>query len=161
MNYFDRFNYKSGRYINFYLPGYLEENFYHSNNKIIIKDKKYYFNREIYLEFLDKLEKDFSIDFPYNPVLILFEYDQGHFSKTKRVVIELDANGSDIKKVEEIFEKIFELAKTNVSIRDFSKALQKSSLREGMLDKIIEGIDNSILTVVHNQTKNLGKYSLK
>ncbi|GIO97184.1 hypothetical protein J14TS5_22700 [Paenibacillus lautus] len=161
LNYIDRFNYKSGRYINFYLPGYLEENFYHSNNKIIIKDKKYYFNREIYLEFLDKLEKDFSIDYPYNPVLILFEYDQGHFSKTKRVVIELDSNGSGIKKVGEIFEKIFELAKTNVNIRDFSKALQKSSLREGMLDKIIEGIDNSILTVVHNQTKNLRKYSLK
>lgn len=110
---------------------------------------------------MDKLEKDFSIDYPYNPVLILFEYDQGHFSKTKRVVIELDSNGSDIKKVGGIFEKIFELAKTNVSIRDFSKALQKSSLREGMLDKIIEGIDNSILTVVHNQTKNLRKYSLK
>ncbi|WP_340389711.1 hypothetical protein [Paenibacillus sp. FSL E2-0151] len=161
LNYIDRFDYNSGRFINFYLPGYLEENFKRNDEKITIKGKHYYFNDEIYLEFLKKLEADFAISYPYNPVLILLEYDRKHFDKAKRIVIELDANGSDIKKSGELFDKIFTIAKENVDINDFSRALQRNSLKEGMLDKIIEGVDNSYLTVIYNQAKDVMKYNLK
>lgn len=160
LNYIDRFDYKSDRYINFYLPGYLEEDFHGNNEKITIKKKNYYFGREVYLKFLNKLEDDFMIDYPYNPVLILLEYARGHFSKTKRIIIELDSDGSDIKKAGELFEKIFEIAKKSVSIQDFSKSLQKNSLKQGILDRIIEGIDNSYLTAIYTQTKEVRKYKL-
>ncbi|OAX50331.1 hypothetical protein [Paenibacillus sp. AD87] len=161
LNYIDRFDYKSGKYINFYLPGYLEESFDNSDEKITIKGKHYYFSSEVYLEFLNKLEADFAIDYPYNPVLVLLEYNKGHFDKAKRIIIELDADGSDIKKSGDVFDKIFTIAKENVDINDFSRALQKDSLKKGMLDKIIEGVDNSYLTAIYNQVKDVKKYKLK
>lgn len=161
LNYIDRFNYKSDRYINFYLPGYLEENCYSTQQKITINKKDYFFNREIYLDFLCKLELDFRIDYPYNPVLILLEYDNGHFSKTRRIIIELDSNGSDIKQVGQVFEKIFEIAKENISINDFSKVLMKDELKGGLLNNIIDGIDNSYLTAIYNKAKDVKKYKLK
>jgi hypothetical protein len=161
LNYIGRFDYKSDQYINFYLPGYLEEDYFNKNEKITIKQKDFYFNREIYLNFIDKLEMDFGIDFPYNPVLILMEYDSGNFNMTKRIVIELDSNGSDIKQVGEMFERIFKIAKEIVSINDFSKSLMKDGFKGGLLDKIIEGIDISYLTAIYNKTKEVIKYRIK
>lgn len=161
LNYIDRFNYKSDRYINFYLPGYLEEDFYNHNENIVINQKPYYFNRVIYLEFLRKLEEDFGVDYPYNPVLILIEYDKGNFIKTKRIVIELDSNGSDIKQAGEMFEEIFKIAKENVSINDISKSLRLNELKGGLLEKIVQGIDLSYLTAIYDKAKEVSKYRLK
>lgn len=161
LNYINRFNYKSDKFINFYLPGYLEEDLFHNNEKITINHNHYYFNREIYIEFLNKLEEDFIIDYPYNPVLILMEYRNGHFKNTKRIMIELDSNGSDIKQVGKMFEKIFKIAKENVSINDFSELLKKNELKEGLFDEIIEGINNSYINAIYNKTKDVRKYRLK
>lgn len=161
LNYIDTFNYKSDIYINFYLPGYLEEDSYNQNEKITINKKSYYFNREIYLDFLRNLESDFGIDFPYNPVLILMEYDRGNFIKTKRIIIELDSNGSDIKQAGKMFEEIFKIAKEFVSIEDFSKSLMDSEFKDGLLDKIVEGIDLSYITAIYNKAKEVSKYRLK
>lgn len=161
LNYIERFDYKSDQYINFYLPGYLEEDLFNKNEKITIKQKDFYFNRDIYLNFLDKLEADFEIDYPYNPVLILMEYDRGNFNRTKRIIIELDSNGSDIQQVGEMFERIFKIAKEVVSIKDFSNSLMKDGLKEGLLDKIIEGIDISYITAIYKNTKEIIKYRIK
>ncbi|MGG1934127.1 hypothetical protein [Paenibacillus macerans] len=161
LNYIERFDYKSDQYINFYLPGYLEEDLFNNDEKITIKQKDFYFNRDTYLNFLDKLEVDFKIDYPYNPVLILMEYDRGNFNRTKRIIIELDSNGSDIKQVGEMFERIFEIAKEVVSINDFSKSLMKDGLKKGLLDKIIEGIDISYITAIYKNTKEINKYRIK
>lgn len=45
------------------------------------------------------------------------EYEQGNFKRTKRIIIELDNEGADIKKTGELFETIFDIAKRNVNIR--------------------------------------------
>ena len=161
LNYIDRFDYKSDKYINFYLPGYLEENWDENKHKITIKKKDYFFYREIYLDFLNKLELDFNIDYPYNPILILLEYDKGHFNKSRRLLIELDSNGSDIKQVGEVFDKIFKIAREKVSINDLSKELIKDELKTNLLDNIVEGIDNSYLTAIYNKSKDIEKYRLK
>lgn len=161
LNYIDRFDSVSDKYINFYLPGYLEEYLYRSNEKITIKQKDYFFNREIYLDFLQNLHRDFKIDYPYNPVLILLEYTKGNFKNSKRIIIELDSNGSDIRRVGEMFELIFNIAKKNVDINDFSKSLMKNEIKEGSFDKIIEGIDNGFLSAIYNMSKEVVKYKIK
>ncbi|ELC8426411.1 hypothetical protein QYB63_003076 [Clostridium perfringens] len=95
LNYLDIFNEKSDRYINFYLPGYLER--VDSKESINIGNEKYCFDYPTYRNFLRNLELDFEIEFPYNPVLILIEYKNGHFKKAKKLIIELDED-SNIKK---------------------------------------------------------------
>ena len=61
LNYIERFHYKSGKYIDFYLPGYLEENSWGYQGKITIKGKEYFFNSQMYDEYLQKLENDFAV----------------------------------------------------------------------------------------------------
>lgn len=161
LNYIDVFNYKSGEYINFYLPGYMEEGMYESKKKITIKGKDYYFKREIFLEFLMKLEQDFDIDFPYNPVLILLEYDRGHFKMSKRIVIELDANGAQIERTGDFFEQIFSIARRVVSLEDVSEALVAKQLKGGLLDTIFAMVDNSYLSAIYNKHGECKKYKLK
>lgn len=160
LNYIDRFNYKSGRYINFYLPGYLEENFYDGNKIIAIGNKEYYFNRQVYINFLTHLENDFSIKFPYNPVLILLEYYKGNFRFSKRIIIKLDENGSQIKQTGELFEEIFNIAQKEVDINDFSNKLQRIKMKNNLFDTIITCIDNRFLTAIYDENKNIKEYRL-
>ncbi|MEK4348695.1 hypothetical protein [Paenibacillus sp. FSL P4-0184] len=109
-----------------------------SSQQIIkIKDKKYYFIEDKYTEFLEKLETDFDLEYIYNPRLILMEYEQGNFKRTKRIIIELDNEGADIKKTGELFETIFDIAKRNVNIKDFSKVLTLHEFENGLFDRIV------------------------
>ncbi len=161
LNYIDVFNYKSGEFINFYLPGYKEEN--HSSNckQIFINDKEYYFDRRVYMEFLRNLEVDFKVEYPYNPVLILLQYEKGHFSNSKRIIIELDSDGSDVKKTGALFEKIFNISREVVALDDFSRALITGELRDGLFDTIVNGIGNSYLSAVIDQHGKSNRYRLK
>ena len=117
LNYLNRFHKLAGKNMDFYLPGYVEEyQSYLEENAIKIANKKYYFVSEIYEEFLDNLSNDFDIPFPYNPNLILMEYEGGHFKKSKKVIIELDSSERDIQKVGKLFEEIFVIAQNKVDL---------------------------------------------
>lgn len=161
LNYLNRFNDLSDRYINFYLPGYLEDDRYSTNEKITINKKHYFFDRDIYEDFLSNLVNDFKVDYPYNPVLILLEYHNGNFNRSKRIVIELDSNGSDIRRVGEIFELIFNIAKEHVNINDISTSLKRKEFAGGFIEKIIQGIDNSFITAIYNMQNEITKYKIK
>lgn len=160
LNYIDRFNYRSDRYINFYLPGYFEEDLYSSTQIIKIAGKQYYFNDEKYMEFLGKLEIDFEIGYIYNPTLILMEYDRGNFNQTKRILIELDHNGADIKKTGELFENIFELAKHHVNINEFSNEMMKKEFKRGLFDRVLKVVDNKLVTEIYDTYGRVKKFKL-
>ena len=161
LNYIERFDYKSDKYINFYLPGYLEESYGDKNKKIKIKEKYYYFDERLYFNFLNHLEADFEIDYPYNPILLLIEYDKGNFKNTRKIIIELDSNGSEIKQTGVLFEKIFSVSKHKVAIEDFSKDLIKNEIKANLFSRIIEGIDNSYLSVIYNENNAVKKYRIR
>lgn len=161
LNYINRFNYKSDKYINFYLPGYLEEKTDVSNKTITINGKKYYFNSDLYEEFLLKLEMDFHIDYPYNPVLLLLEYDKGHFSKSKKIYIELDGDSTNIKKTGELFENIFDIAQKYANLRDISGGLTEKTLKSDIVDRIVKGIDKKLISAIHSTGKDIVKYKIK
>ncbi|MFI1242070.1 hypothetical protein ACI2LD_02675 [Enterococcus casseliflavus] len=112
LNYMDRFNLLSGKYINFYIPGYSVEFAKHWRNKsIFIDGKDYMFNPTEYNKFIENFQSDFNIDFPYKPTLYLIEYERGNFKYSKVAVFELDDTSGSIKNTGEFFEKIFKFAK--------------------------------------------------
>ncbi len=160
LNYIERFDTVSGKYINFYLPGYIDDDHFANENKISIGSKNYYFDSQIYIRFLDKLEIDFGIQYTYNPELILFEYDRGHFGTSKRIVIELDRNGNDIQNVGQLFENVFDIAKQKVRIEEFSKDLSMRDIKAGLFDKLVDSIGINALNNVNLIRTELGRYKI-
>lgn len=160
LNYIKRFDYKSDKYINFYLPGYLEENFYGTQEKIVLKGKEYYFKYDVYDEFLERLEDEFQIEYSYNPRLILFEYYEGHFKKSKKISIELDSGKLNIKKTGELFERIFNIAKKKVALEDISRSLQRYEMKSGFLDSIVTVLDNKVISLIHDKNENMKVYRI-
>lgn len=160
LNYINRFDYKSDRYINFYLPGYIDDDRYGSNQEICINDKKYYFNSNEYEKFLIYLENDFKIEYPYTPILLLVEYKNGHFSKSNIVRIELDSDPINIKRTGIFFEKIFLCAQSHVNIDDIQKGLRKIAFKEGLLENIVQALDISWLTAIQSMSENVKSYKI-
>jgi len=91
LNYLDVFNKRSGKYIDFYIPGYIPaEEYYGSrnHNAIYIGKQKYIFDQSQYIEFCDRFEHDFGVGFPFSATLVLLEYNTGHFSKARKIVFD-------------------------------------------------------------------------
>lgn len=77
LNYLDVFNKKSGKFIDFYIPGYIPSTEYYGTqncNVIHIGKHKYIFDQSRYIEFCERFEHDFNIDFPFSATLVLLEY---------------------------------------------------------------------------------------
>lgn len=160
LNYIERFNYRSDQYINFYLPGYLEEHRSDRNKKISIGDKDYYFSARVYDEFLRKLEIDFNIEYPYTPILLLIEYNNGHFSMSNKIRIELDSESMNIKRTGDLFDKIFSIAQKEVNLKEITTDLRKEAFKSGLIDNIIKSLDNSLITAIYDQGKSIKKYKV-
>lgn len=103
INYMNRFNDLSAKYIDFYIPGYIENDDFNSEANMKICEKIYTFDYYYFYKFRSKLEEDFNIPFTYNPRLILIEYNKGHFRFSRKIIIDLDIDGSDIERTGEVF----------------------------------------------------------
>lgn len=160
LNYIKRFNEKSGRYIDFFLPGYIEDEHYRNKKNLIVGEKEYFFDDRSYMEFLEKLETDFEIAYPYTPILLLVEYKRGHFKNCKKVRIELDDNARNIKKTGELFEQIFSIAQKKITLNGIRYELVKQEIREGLFESIISAIDNSLVTAIYEQGEIVTRYKL-
>lgn len=114
LNYLDVFNKKSGKFIDFYIPGYIPLTEYQGPqncNVICIGKHKYIFDQSRYIEFCERFEHDFNVDFPFSATLVLLEYTTGHFSKARKMVFELECTESGIKSAGNLFINIFNCAK--------------------------------------------------
>lgn len=160
LNYITRFDKLSERYINFYLPGYLEKDAIGYCTDIKIRGTNYAFNAGVYLDFLSHFCYDFDIDYPYNPVLILLEYNRGHFKKSRKIVIELDENGAEIERAGRLIETIVDIARKHVELEEFSSGLQQSVVRHSLFERIIEGIDNAIISSITKGINDTQKYRI-
>lgn len=116
LNYLDVFNKRSGKFIDIYIPGYIPlEEYYDSQNYDIIHigKQKYIFDQNQYIEFCERFEHDFNIDFPFSATLVLLEYTTGNFSKARKIVFELECSEDGIKSAGKLFLNIFNCAKEN------------------------------------------------
>nr|WP_302305450.1 hypothetical protein [Ruthenibacterium lactatiformans] len=169
LNYLDVFNKRSGKYIDFYIPGYIPaEEYYGSrnHNAIYIGKQKYIFDQSQYIEFCDRFEHDFGVGFPFSATLVLLEYNTGHFSKARKIVFELEYSESGIKSAGNLFLNIFNCAETGrigSSLDTLSACLSVEDKR-----KLIWATAQCILNLfgvdvepVLDQYQNIRKYRVK
>lgn len=159
LNYISRFDKLTGKYINFYLPGYLEERDYGCDG-IDIRGLQYKFCPQEYMKFLESFSYDFDIDYPYNPVLVLIEYDRGHFKLSRKITIELDSDGSKIEQSGRLIERIVDIAKEYVSLDDFSTRLTRDAVGSSLLERIIEATNNAMLVSISKGVNDAMRYRI-
>lgn len=164
LNYMDVFNSLSSTYINFYVPGYFQESddlyVEEKSIRMKIKGKGYYFNEDEYIKFCNKFELNFNVSFPFIPTLVLLECHGVNFSKSKKIIIELD---EDIKRAGELFTKIFNIAKQNYNLKGISYSLsEKEKLRfiGGGIEAILEIIGINLEPII-DPTKKIRRFKIK
>lgn len=116
LNYLDVFNKRSEKFIDIYIPGYIPLEEYHGpqNHDIIhIGKQRYIFAQSQYIEFCERFEHDFNVDFPFSATLVLLEYITGNFSKARKIIFELECSENGIKSAGKLFLNIFNCAKGN------------------------------------------------
>jgi len=159
INYLDVFDNKSSKYIDFFIPGYTEQNYRNDMRPIHFK-RKFYFSRSIFLEFIEQLEKHFEINCSYNPMLILMELHNNDIINTKKVIIDLDSDTHNVKRTGQLFENIFKIAKKNVDLKSFSHGLAATYVKGEFLDAFLRVLDNRFITEIATQHKNVKQYKI-
>jgi hypothetical protein len=162
LNYLNIFDKHSGKYIDFFIPGYT---IYDSGDGIstALKDKdgeKYYFSKELFDEFVEKCKKNFGFIYNYSPMLVLVELTRTDYINVRKIIIELDSKTHDIKKTGILFEKIFEIAKKYVMLDDFSREIVKTYIEGSALDSFVNALDNSVVTEIYNVIQNTRQYKI-
>ncbi len=187
LNYLNRFDEKSGKYIDFYLPGYY---MYTGDDKKEWKDRshenmcisrhcssktpiyinrlkeKYYFDDYLFEEFLRELEKRTGIAYTYSPMLILIEVNKkvayGAIEFQDRMVIDLDdGTPRGIRRSGILFEEIFEIAKRQVNIDRFGKEIRMHYLKGNAVKTIASILDGSLIESAVEIAEGVMMYRIK
>ena len=157
LNYVNLFNRESDKYIDFYLPGYVQT--FEDDNAFAIGDSKYKFDRELFDLVISDLKELCGIKYGFCPLLILQEFENGGMTD-KRIVIELNTEKAGL-----LFEEIFSLAHREVSIEAFSEELKKAQLKRLFPQIIKESIKkltgNTFIKIIVDNTDGLTRYSIK
>ena len=166
INYLDFFDMSSGKYIDFFIPGYIPYERYGDDNCIPIhfcnkRGEQYYFNREVFHRFITEFGNKFGIKYPYNPILVLVELTKGNFANSRKIIIDLDSNERDIKRTGVLFDKIFSIAKQYTAINDFEYGLARTHIKGDWLDAVVRALDNSIITELRNQQQNVWSFRVQ
>lgn len=169
LNYLDVFNKKSGKFIDFYIPGYIPSDEYYglqNCNAIHIGKQKYFFDQSQYIEFCDRFEYDFGIAFPFSATLVLLEYTTGHFSNARKIVFELEYSESGIKSAGNLFLNIFNCAESGRmgtsldALSDCLSAKEKEKMVWSAAQCILNLFSIDVEPVL-DQYKNISKYRVK
>ena len=187
LNYLNLFDEKSGKYIDFYLPGYFLytgddenewENRSHQNidvsrhcsrkETIYISrlKEKFYFDEYLFEDFLRALEKETGIKYAYGPMLVLVEVDgnvgYGSIKFQNRMVIDLDdGTARGIKRSGELFDAIFEFAKRGSSLYNLRKEMRMHYIKGASVNIITGFLSGDILETVKNTGEGVARYRIK
>lgn len=187
LNYLNRFDEKSGKYIDFYLPGYYmyareNENEWQtrshqnicisrhcsSDNPIHISrlNEKFYFDDYLFEDFLREFEKRTGIAYTYNPMLILVEVNKsvgyGAIEFQDKMVIELD-NGipGGIRRSGILFEEIFAIAQREVNMKWFGKELRMHYIKGNAVKTIVSILEGNLIEAMADTTEGIRKYRIR
>lgn len=163
LNYLNIFDKKSGKYIDFYIPGYSHSSNCDSYELPLsnLKGNKYHFSRSDFNKFIMILKNAYNVKYNYNPMLILIEYTKNDFNNSKKIILELDSKLFDIKKTGELLEQIFEVSHTDVSIEKFRHALEKSYFKSTWLNSALKILRTPLIEEIITNTNNVRKFRLK
>lgn len=187
LNYMNRFDELSGKYIDFYLPGYYmyaresknewkarsHENMCisrhcSSNQPIYIgrTGEKFYFDDYLFEDFLREFEKKTGIHYIYSPMLVLVEVNKsvgyGAIEFQDKMVIDLDDGTSQgIKRSGVLFEEIFTLAKRNVNLAHFGKDMRLYYLKGNAVKAIASILDGNLLETIVSTVEGVRSFRIK
>lgn len=147
------FNESSGDFINFYIPGYCTKKELNSsdNCKYIeglynIEGVDYKFSISFFEKFVEEI-KNIGIDYANEPELILVEVENCQVHWEKRLefpLLSMEKKGK-IEDVCSFFNKIFNDARTVVSIDDFSNKGTSRAVKRNIIKFIKDKIPDEIL----------------
>lgn len=162
LNYMNIFDMHSGKYFDFYIPGYYEESDeneqlmskkYHPNSAqgwrsmneysftLSRTGKRYYFSKHEFDCFIEEMRVRMGIEYTYNPMLILIEVNRnkcrGQLEFQDRIIIELDATTKGVKQSGRLFDKIFDIAKNYVGLDRFSNAVRMYYIKGKAVKNIV------------------------
>lgn len=187
LNYMNRFDELSGKYIDFYLPGYYmyaqesnndwktrsHENMCisrhcSSNEPIYISrtNELFYFDDYLFEDFLREFEKKTGISYTYSPMLVLVEVNKavgyGTIEFQDKMVIDLDdGTPHGIRRSGVLFEQIFAIAKRYVNLDRFEKDIRLHYIRGNAVNTIAGILDGSLLETMVSNVEGIRKYRIK
>ena len=154
INYLEDFNRASGRAFDFFIPGYLERrvaDWYHSDGRVhdrqMIRvsrngysNTNYCFSYDLFRQFCDELHSIFGIQYTFNPMLILMAMEKGYIGTARYIVIELDSAPYGIRRSGQLFNRIFEIARSDNSLESFKKKCSLFYIRDNIINTIAGAI---------------------
>lgn len=188
INYMDKFDKESGKYIDFFVPGYCErisdstvsiENRYHPNAyekwicmgdlpMFIIRRNQtaYYFDKFLFDDFIEEMETKMCIEYTYNPMLVLVEVnkskDRGKIEFQNKMVIELDEDSDrGVTRAGILFNRIFEVAKQEVGLDRFKQNGRMYYIKGHAVNNIIRVIQGDWLESVENVVGDIKRFRIK
>ncbi len=178
VDYMNRFDQNSGKYIDFMVLGYGEDSksqnkadkaFYNRLKKhgpaFYLKrtETEYYFDKLAFDDLVREIEERMGIKYTYNPMLILVEEHKNRFNGElefqDRMVIELDKIG--IERVGMLFDKIFELSKETNQLTDISHGLIKHYIKGNSVSYIFKGLKGNWLDGAEEFTKAVKYFTVQ
>lgn len=161
LNYLSLFNKRSGKFFDFFIPGYFEEPYF-GGIEIKVDNKSFYFNESYFLNFCENLKKDFDIEYTFNPMLILTSMYKEYPETAEYIIIELDDYGPHgVKRSGNLFLDIFEAAKGNCSLEGLRDSFIKTYVHGNALQTIISAIGQDWLTEITKTSKELKRFKIK
>ncbi|AFL99883.1 hypothetical protein Desde_1464 [Desulfitobacterium dehalogenans ATCC 51507] len=137
------YHHRSGKNVNFYLPGYgaYWHNAYPDEEHIVsIEGTRWSFSNTMYAKFIEDFEKESTWKYSGESELILLDCHNQKLDYSKILVFHLDAMLQDktISSVNSFFEKLFRFFAQNSTIVQFSNRMGSETLGQVTLSTILE-----------------------
>lgn len=174
LNYLDVFHNASGKTFDFFIPGYTFryiDKFYKKPDfkcinteefVINIGNIEFLFEKDTFNEFCNELNKNFGIQYTFNPMLILMSMKQGYIGTAQYIIIELDQNSfHTARRSGEFFINLFDAIRSDNTLEHIQYHMEKTYIKGNLLDSIINSIGMEWLTEIYNINRNIKKYRIK
>ena len=188
INYMNLFDGRSGKYIDFYIPGYYETftdedsnvaRKYHPNSyvrkvgnpeqyafSLHRTGAAYYFDRNLFEDFLKEMEEQMGIQYTYNPMLILVEINKSHYrgkiEYQKKLVIELDDDSNrGSRRSGQLFDAIFEFAKKYVHLDQFGEKVRMYYIKGKAINNLVSALQGDWIEAVTDLAGDILRFKLK
>ena len=149
LNSLEYFHFRTGKTINFYLPGYgAYWNDSYLDGKIIteINGVNWYFSNEMFTEFVCDIEKYSKWKYSGESELLLVDLKKGIISFDRMMLFQLDNMLRDnvVYSIHQFFEQLFRIYKDKETLNQVSNAFvldkAKQITKECILDKLPVGL---------------------
>ena len=150
----------SSKDINFYLPGY--RTISSENGKSILYNRNaYFFHEEDFKNFCDSFCEEFDIEPTFVPTLILFGYDGEKFSSSRKMIIDLSPEMTDLGHVKAFFDTILSRARKSAALNDFAEGIQAKKIFP-IFEEIFEELSKiNVLKTIYTLVKTVHKYRIQ